>query len=319
MRLLPVAALSLSLCLGASKARAAERAEVLFERGVEAFLAGKFEQGCPLLEQSYVIDPLPGVLFTLAECQFGWGKAKTAADNYGKFLDAIGRLPPAEASKHAERAAVAIRKRAVAARSIASVRITVSGTWVAGTRLTLDHKDVTLVVGKLVELDPGPHQVVLAQPGHARVVRSVQLGPAQSEAVAFTLSAEAPPAATNAQPAQEAPRAGAPTAAYVLGGVGALGVVVGTVTGLMAQSKKSTINDNCPGRVCNAEGRDAVDSGQRFATISTISFGVGIGALVGATYLFLRPERPAKSESRAFPRLSLELGSRRSVSLSAEF
>ena len=146
MRPLLTFGVALGLAWCARPAQAQERAEALFERGVSAFLAGRFEEGCPLIEKSHALDPLPGVLFTLAECQFGWGKAKTAADNYGRFLDVVGRLPPAEAGKHAERAAVAIRKRAQAAQRIASVTLRVRGQWVPGTRVTLGSKDVTLLV-----------------------------------------------------------------------------------------------------------------------------------------------------------------------------
>ena len=35
--------------------------------------AGNFESGCPALEESYRLDPLPGVLFTSAECHAQWG------------------------------------------------------------------------------------------------------------------------------------------------------------------------------------------------------------------------------------------------------
>ena len=55
----------------------------------------------------------------------------------------------------------------------------------------------------------------------------------------------------------------------------------------MAASKQQTIDDNCPGRVCNAEGREAVDSAQSLGLVSTVSFGIGLVGISAATYLFL--------------------------------
>lgn len=313
MRPLLTFGVALGLAWCARPAQAQERAEALFERGVSAFLAGRFEEGCPLIEKSHALDPLPGVLFTLAECQFGWGKAKTAADNYGRFLDVVGRLPPAEAGKHAERAAVAIRKRAQAAQRIASVTLRVQGQWVPGTRVTLGSKDVTLLVGKRIELDPGSVSVALVQPGRPVVRREVALRASQDETVELAIEPPPPPEPAAEPAASAAAPSPSPTSskagAWVLGGVGLLGVAVGGVTGAMAWSKRSTIEDNCPNRVCNSSGRSAVDSGQELATVSTISFGVGLVALGGATYLFLKNDERASASTHRGPRVALGLGS----------
>ena len=313
MRPLRLTGLALGLSLCSLTARAQERADALFERGVDAFLSGKFDEGCPLLERSYALDPLPGVVFTLAECQFGWGKAKTAADNYAKFLDVVGRLPPAEASKHADRAAVAIRKRALATQRIASITVQIRGQWVPGTRVTLGGRDVTLLVGKPIEVDPGPVNVVVAPPGRPISKRALVLRASQHEQVELVIEQAAtvdepvePPVAA---PAPEAAQARPPTAAYAFGGVGLLGLAVGGVTGILAHGKKSSIEDNCPNRVCNAEGRSAVDSGQNLAAISTVSVGVGIASLGVATYLFLRSDRRPAASSPYAPRVSLGIAS----------
>lgn len=311
MRLLCTLGLALGLISHAPAAQAQDRADVLFERGVDAFLSGRFEEGCPLIERSYAIDPLPGVVFTLAECQFGWGKAKTAADNYAKFLDVVARLPPAEASKHADRAAVAIRKRAQASQRIASITVQIRGQWVPGTRVLLDARDVTPLVGKRIELDPGPVSVLLAPPRRPSSKRDLVLRASQHEQVELVFEPEpdAPVEASGDRVAPEPAHARPATAAYVFGGVGLLGLAVGGVTGIMAHRKKSTIEDNCPNRVCNAEGRSAVDSGQSLAAISTISVGVGAASLGIATYLFLRADRKPAATSPYAARVSLGLGS----------
>jgi hypothetical protein len=70
----------------------------------------------------------------------------------------------------------------------------------------------------------------------------------------------------------------------VLLGVGAAGLVTGSVTGLMAVGKKSSLD--CPDKQCPPSQHDDLDSAKTLATISTVGFGVGIaGAAVGVVLL----------------------------------
>ena len=50
-------------------------------------LDGNFAKGCPALEKSYELDPLPGVLFTAAACFERWGKTHTAMKKYERFVE----------------------------------------------------------------------------------------------------------------------------------------------------------------------------------------------------------------------------------------
>jgi hypothetical protein len=163
---------------------------------------------------------------------------------------------------------------------------------------------------------------VLVEPGREAIRRQISLAPAQSEVVELVVAPPTPtpqPELAKEEPAPETPSPRKPTAAYVLGGFGLFGIAVGSVTGLMAQGEKSSIEDNCPNRVCNSEGREAVDRGQSLATISTISFAVGIAGLGGATYLFLRPSSASASTGRAGPRVSVALGARPALAFTTSF
>jgi len=145
------------------------------------------------------------------------------------------------------------------------------------------------------------------------VRREVVLRASQAETVELAIEPPPPPEPAAEPAASAAAPSPSPTpskaGAWVLGGVGLLGVAVGGVTGAMAWSKRSTIEDNCPNRVCNSSGRSAVDSGQELATVSTISFGVGLVALGGATYLFLKNDERASTSTHRGPRVALGLGS----------
>ena len=95
---------------------------------------------------------------------------------------------------------------------------------------------------------------------------------------------EAPTADTAAHP--EADR----TLAYVAGGVGAAGLLVGAVTGFMAMGKANTAEDHCwdtPTKGCDQEGVDANSSGKTLAAVSTVGFAVGVVGLGLGTYFIL--------------------------------
>ena len=81
------------------------------------------------------------------------------------------------------------------------------------------------------------------------------------------------------------------TLAYVAGGIGLAGLVVGAVTGVLVLDRKATVDDECRGHVCSKEGKEAADSGQTLATVSTIAFGVGLaGIATGVTLILTAPD-----------------------------
>ena len=66
-----------------------QEADRLFQQGLESMRAGAYEVACPELAQSYRIDPSPGALFTLAECEAGWHKLASALTDYQSFVSAL--------------------------------------------------------------------------------------------------------------------------------------------------------------------------------------------------------------------------------------
>jgi tetratricopeptide (TPR) repeat protein len=85
-------ACQLSVLLFAGEA-AADPAEEFFERGVASMEQGRFEEACPKIESSYRLDPRPGTLFTLAECEAKRGRIATAVARYNDYLKMYASLP----------------------------------------------------------------------------------------------------------------------------------------------------------------------------------------------------------------------------------
>ena len=289
-----------------STAAQANEARELFVQGRDALLAGRHAKACPLLAESYEKSRLLGVLFTLAECYRGWGKAHTALLHYQQLLDRVEQLPPKDAAKHEERVKLSRKAKSELPSRIPKLVIQIQGSLPDQGGVFLDGKDVTPSLGTPIDLDAGTHQVELRDGDGEVDQREVNLSPGATQRVLFNVESDGggnppPPTTDEWKP---------PVSAYVLGGIGIAGIVVGSATGIMTLSKKSEIDENCPDRKCNEQGREAVDSAQTTGLISTISFGVGLAALGGAAavYFISKGDR-AESQARApKPKLRLLVG-----------
>src|SRR5262245_39125709 len=101
------------LCLVSTSALAEEppsEADALFQSGLEQMRAGHYETACPMLAKSYQLDPLPGALFTEADCEAAWGKTATAIEHYQAFVSALTALPAERRAKFDERRSLALEK-----------------------------------------------------------------------------------------------------------------------------------------------------------------------------------------------------------------
>src|SRR5260221_14760041 len=101
MRSVSIGLIALALSLPAANALAQDvsTAKAMFDKGVQDMEAGKFDSGCPALQESYRLDPRPGTLFTLAECFAKGGKTASAVARYEDYLNVFSRMTPEEQGK----------------------------------------------------------------------------------------------------------------------------------------------------------------------------------------------------------------------------
>lgn len=256
----------------------------------------------------------PTTLVRLGECQVQLGKVVEGSEN-------LGRAAREELPSNAPAAFVAARARAkkglaAATAKLAHAKVTVKAPPNVTVTVAVDSVTVPSAnVGEDRAFDPGPHLVEASAPGYLVASAAINLKEGGSEDVTLTLVVD-PNAAAPKTPPSVAPKVtpppppppeGAPnrTVAYVLLGVGVVGVGVGSVFGLTAMSKKNALADACPNNQCRASQQSNLDSAKTSGTISTIAFGVGGAALVVGGILFFTasPRASATRGSVAAPKL----------------
>lgn len=270
---------------GWSAERDPAAADALFREGRRLADAGDFKAACPKFAESQRLDPAPGTLLNLADCEEKSGRLAKAA---GHFKSAIELL-----SERDERLPIARKRHAALEARVPKLTIRVAGELPAGARVMRDGVEFgPASMGMALPVDPGEHTVALIIAG--KQARTVTVTLQEGESKQVELEPDGPPAAAGERPQQ--PEAAQPasggstkrTVGYALGGLGLAGVGAAIVTGLMVQSRKKTFDEHCDSnKQCDQVGLDAADSGKTLLTANTVSWAVGLAGLGVGTFLVL--------------------------------
>jgi hypothetical protein len=269
----------------------AAAAEVLFREGREAADAGDHKKACEKFHESHRLDPAPGTMLNIADCEEKLGRLATA----WTFYRAVAQKLPASDDRTtlAKSRAQALEPR------LPKLTVRLAPGAPAGTQVLRDGVELKAAAFDTpLPVDPGKHMIDVSAPGREsksyqlslaegeQATRVVEPGKASERTVEGGISSDRPPSGS-----------GTRTLGWVLGGVGVAGIAVGAVTGVMVLDKKSVVDENCDAeKRCNADGADAAESGQTLGTISGVSFAVGAVALAAGAYFVLSSDteqRPA--------------------------
>jgi hypothetical protein len=255
---------------------------------------------------------VPTTGFEVAATQAQLGQLVEARETLRKVL-AIAQSPDDPEPFNEARSKARALDQQLATR-IGSLRFAPSGASETTLDVTVDGERVPRAVLSLpFRVNPGRHQIVARSRGQ-EVRRDVLV--AESQMVDVPLSFEsgatpavAPPATQAApEPTPVAPSPGsrgAPPLAYAGGGVGLLGVVVGSVAGLSAISHKNAAKRDCVGSACPPSTWSDLDSARQMATVSTVGFVVGaLGFAVAGGALLLDKPAPASRAWLVSPEVS---------------
>ncbi len=296
-----VAALAAVLAVVAAppaRAQGAE-AEELFVRGRDAMLRGDYDAGCPLLAESHRREAHLGVMFTLAECEWRWGKSARAYQHYDAFLRAYARPDAARGAANDERQRIATTRKGALALRVAFVTLLSPAPRPAGMVVTVDGEPLGEdALGVELPVEPGSVTVAVVNArGDAERVR-LALSAGEHRTVMLAPPATSPGLAVTAPSAVTLEETRAPDAhrspwVYVPAVIGVAAIGVGAVTGALVLSKKGGIDARCPDHRCDPTGLDEVDAARTLGRVSTAGFIVGGAGLVATTLLVLA--RPSAS------------------------
>jgi hypothetical protein len=286
-------------------------AQALFEQARQLMADGKYAEACPKLAESQRLDPGAGTLLNLAHC---YEKNGQTASAWVTFKDAAA----AADVKHRADWSARARERAQALEPTLS-RLTIDvapEARTSGLQVRRDGVEVgSPVWGTPIPTDPGNHTIEASAPAkktwsttvtvHANAdqahvpVPVLKDEPAPSAA---TTPAPAPlPAAEPATPphsssaSASAPQPAPPSdgstqrvVGLVAGGVGIVGIAVGSAFGVMAMGSENNSKSLCPTTACSNAAAVQDDSNARSqAMVSTVAMVAGGVVLAAGVVIYL--------------------------------
>jgi hypothetical protein len=281
-------------------------AQALFDDARKAMAQGNYGAACPKFADSQKLDPGAGTLLNLANC---YEKNGQTASAWATFKDAAAE---AKKSGHADWEATARKRAAALEPTLSKLTIDVpQASVVDGLELHRDGVPMARAEwGVAIPVDPGSHVIDATAPhahkwsttvsvGTSGATASVTVPALEIEAVAAT-----PPTPAPVVVAAEKPRSnGQRVAGAVLAGVGAAGLAMGGVFGVLALTKNNQALEpaNCPtSTMCNANGIALTSNARTFATGSTVAFIAGGAVLVlGGVLFFTAPKSKKESGQKA--------------------
>jgi hypothetical protein len=273
-------------------------AVLAYDEAEKSMAAGKIDEACARYAESQRLDPQLGTLLHLADCleQNGqtasaWASFREAAELAEKNGDQRRELARARVERLVPR--------------LSHLRIDVS----QGAELQVERDGIIVgaaLWGAPIPTDPGVHTITAKAPG-----RRSWSGTAVVKADGASTTVSVPELAREVPVSPEAQVSLAPAAqteasriepreqsslaerwpALAAGGVGVVGVVVGSIFGLQSMSKQDEAAQHCNGSVCSDQaGVRLKDEAMAAGNISTVAFIVGgVGLAAGGVLWFTLP------------------------------
>jgi hypothetical protein len=286
----------------AQKAANATQADALFTRAKKLADVGQMAAACPIFAESYKLDPTAvGVLFYMGACHESTGKIATAWTTFREARDAARRNRQQDRVKIADARIAALEPRVPRLRLVLPPDAAEQG-WI------IRRDDVVLSSTAWeteIPVDPGMCKIEVLAPGHRPYATTALLLEGATTKVEIpALEPDVIP--LRGIPVSERSRPPSPpppeeldrgswtsmhTAALAVGGVGVVGVAIGTAFGVAAASDWSDADERCATsgspRRCDAAGIAAHEDATSKATVSTTAFVLGGAAVATGVVLWL--------------------------------
>lgn len=282
-------------------------ADALFRDGRRLLDEGRYDEACTKLAESQVQDPASGTLINLALCNQKRGKIATAWADYREAALLARR------DGRAERAETAERKAAELERLVPHLIVRATRT-PAGIEARWGNVRIGAAAFQTpIPVDPGEYVVSVSAPGYVPFSTTVTLVEAESRTVLIPDLVPLPPSPTEPSPSpRPTPSSSAAVSAkpedgasllpgLVVGGLGVVGLGVGTFFGLSSLDAYSDAERACPTHQdCSETARSARDEAQTKAWVANVALGVGVVTTGIGTWLVLDASNEKRAARRIF-------------------
>jgi hypothetical protein len=273
-------------------------AEALFNEGRSLMAAQRYDEAIAKFKASQNLDPALGTMLNLASCYERTGKIASAWAQYREVVSLARQSGEKEREDFAEQKSRELEpkisklaiKLSAAAGDPSTMTITRDGDVVSAAELAVP-----------IPVDPGKHVIEVRAPGKAPWSLTVEIGEGSTtKAVEIPALMDAtgtpppPPGGTGPAPASKNDGSTQRVVALVTGGVGVVGIGLGTFFGVKASSTWSDAKGECKAYPydCGAKGVSLQSDAHTQATISTVAFIVGGAALAGGVVLWFTSGPP---------------------------
>jgi hypothetical protein len=257
-----------------------------FSRGVRLYEEDDFRAALIEFERAYELAPNWAVLYNVGQSHYQLRDYVRALSTLERYVREGGNQIAKDRRAQVEREVEELRGRVA--------RVTVTSN-VAGTEIAIDDARVDRTpLRRPVLVGAGRHKVTGSRGGYVAATRIVDIAGGDDVDIALDLMEERGEQANGQEQRNY-------TAAIVAGTLGAAGVAVGSVFGVLAVGNKSSLQSECTAaKVCPPSAQDDVNAFARNGTISTIGFAAGAAGLVlGGYFLVHERARDAPATSAA--------------------
>lgn len=271
-------------------------AEALFSEGRRLLDEGKYDEACAKFAESQRLDPGTGTLLNLANCYEQAGRFATAWSTWKEAASS------ARDAGQTDREQLARGKAAELEGKLARLTIEVpEEARVPGLVIKRDGEELTSAIwGTPLPVDAGTRKIEATAEGYLPFSTDIALtdGTAQKVAIPklevdpnYQKQPETAPTPATAEDRGTDPGKTQRIIGYVVGGVGIVGIGVGTYFGIDAINKNNDAHSNnqcnSTGTSCTETAYDQIEAARRSGTASSVAIGVGAAALVGGFVLVI--------------------------------
>lgn len=259
------------------------------EQALKLYGADRWEEARRLFREADRLYHAPTLMLYAARCERKLGMLLEARATYERLIAEV--LPPNNPRAYLEAQETAQVELDKLRPRIPVLKIAVNGVPPQSAKVKVDGSVVSVIEGNMTELNPGNHRIEASVDGANPFVRYFAISEGGTKTIDLQLRKNAGPAAKD-PPVEE--DSGISKGSLLPGGlvfaVGAAGITVGAVAGMLSLDIVANLKSRCDGKLCPAADREESDSARLLGDLATAAFiAGGVAVATGTVLMIVQP------------------------------